>query len=67
MVLGMARQMIELRQLGGCGGGRNGSETRPCATQQCRELDIPQCSAATRGKSLLLSPLTSTYFVFTVE
>lgn len=67
MVWGIARQIIELRQLGGCDGGRNGSEAKPCATQQSRELDTFQSIAVTRGKSLLLSPLTSTYFVSTVQ
>lgn len=66
MVLGTARQMIELRQLGGYGGGGNGSETKPCAAHQRQELYIPQCRAVTRGTILLLSPLISASFVSTV-
>lgn len=42
MVLGTARQMIELRQLGGYGGGGNGSKTKPCAAHQ-RHPSVQSC------------------------
>lgn len=45
MVLGMARQMLEPRQLRGCGGRGSESGTRPWSTHHHLGLFIPYCSA----------------------
>lgn len=58
MVLRTARQMLEPRQLRGCSGRANGSETRPWSTHRHLGLFIPYCSAViTETNPCSLDPL----------